>query len=82
MLFSLSCLFYGDFEKNPISATDLSMKYLFCGKGYAAATKPRIQLNEWKAHASLTHVCSAAVVSMIYLFYIKGMQKQLGPGIS
>ncbi len=36
---------------------------------YAAATEPRNQLNEWKAHTSLTHVRSATVVSMIYLFY-------------
>ncbi len=39
---------------------------------YAAATEPRNQLNEWKAHASVTHVWSATVVSMIYLLYGKG----------
>ncbi len=58
------------------------MIYLFYSRGCGAATEPRNQLNEWKAHASLTHVWSATVVSMIHLFYSSGMQQQLSPGIN
>ncbi len=49
-----------------ISHCIVSITYLLYSKGYAAVTGPMNQLNEWKAHASFTHIWSATVVSMIH----------------